>query len=675
MNKLLLLIISLLTFSATSHADEIAITPKPASVIRQEGKPFVISAKTTLFVDAPLADSIRISDYASSQWPGMKTAGRLRRNQIRFTINESLGNEAYTINVAKDNISIQAATGAGLFYGLQTLIQLDDNGTVPAIRVEDAPRFEYRGLLFDVSRHFRDKEFIKKQLDAMARLKLNTMHFHLTDAAGWRMQIDRYPLLTGMGAWRKGDTWKEWNAGGGKYLSETDSLAYGGYYTKDDMREIISYAADRYITIIPEIEIPSHSEEVTTAYPMLGCTKSPYTTSDMCPGSETTFEFLQNVLDEVIDLFPSHYIHIGGDEAPKTHWHTCPDCMTRIKDENLKDVDGLQSYMIHRIERYLNSKGRSIIGWDEIMQGGLSPTATVQAWRGTEAGIAAATQGNGVIMSPGKYCYLDSYQDAPHTQPEAIGGYLPLEVVYSYDPAPATLPDSISRHIKGLEGTLFAEYIPTDGHYEYMLYPRAIGIAEVAWTPQEQRDFDDFRRRAVKMTDGMRERGYSTFDLANECGNRIESKSPVRHLASGKPVKYNLKWWRNYPASEATTLTDGLRGGWNYNDQRWQGFLASGRNRMDVTVDMESEKTIRYIGAEFMQVCGPGVLMPEQVIISISNDGENFTTLSTIDHKVIRDDKVTFKTFSWEGRTNARYIRYQAFATEGVLFSDEIVVR
>lgn len=514
-----------------------------------------------------------------------------------------------------------------------------------------------------------------KQLDAMARLKLNKLQFHLTDAAGWRLQIDAYPKLTSQAAWRIGGTWKQWNENGNKYVAEGDSLASGGYYTKQDIRDILKYAADRYITVIPEIEMPSHSEEVLAAYPELSCTGEPYTSSDFCPGNDSTFTFLENVLDEVIELFPSHYINIGGDEAPKTHWHSCPKCQARIKAENLAGMDELQSYLVHRIERYLNSKGRALIGWDEIMEGGLSPTASIVSWRGIDGGMKAAAMGNDAVMAPGKYCYFDGYQDAPSSQPEAIGGYLPIEMVYSFNPADSSLADSVARHIIGVEGTLFTEYIATGDHAEYMLYPRALALAEVAWTPQNMRDYADFRPRAVKMSGDMRQRGYNTFDLTTEIGNRPEALSELHHLAFGKKVTYNEPWWKNYPAAGEGTLTDGLRGGWNYNDLRWQGFLTDNRKRVDVTIDLEKVQPIQYVGADFMQICGPDVWMPAEVVISVSKDGKKFKELARIHHDVVKDDEVSFKTFSWSGNEKARYVRYQALADHGILFTDEIVVR
>lgn len=648
------------------------VLPKPASIRELSGKPLVIGNAPKVSIHAAIPDSVRIARAVMRLWP---EAAICSEGDVAFRIDRAIkGTDAYRIKVASGKATVSAATGAGLFYGLQTLSQLENNGRMRPVEITDSARFPYRGLLLDVSRHFRDKEFVKKQLDAMGRLKLNKLQFHLTDGAGWRLQIDRYPLLTRFGAWRKGATWKEWNDNGNRYLPEGDPEASGGYYTKEDIREILEYAADRYITVIPEIEMPSHSEEVLAAYPMLTCTKTPYTSSDFCPGSEATFEFIENVLDEVIRLFPSRYINIGGDEAGKAHWASCPDCRRRMEQEGISDVDGLQSYLIHRIERYLNSKGRDLIGWDEIMEGGLSPTASVVSWRGTDKGLKAAAQGNNVVMAPGRYLYFDSYQDAPHTQPEAFGGYLPIADVYAYDPAPAALPDSVRRHISGIEATLFAEYLTTPEHAEYMLYPRALALAEVAWTPQHLRDFGDFRTRAVKMSEQMRAHGYNSFDLTREYGNRKEALSDDNHLARGKKVSYNVKWWSAYPAQGETTLTDGQHGGWNYSDRMWQGFIARDK-RMDVTIDLESVMPLQSIGADFMQICGPGVYFPKRVEISVSDDGIRFRHLATINHDVERTDGVSFKNFGWHGSDRGRFIRYEAFADEGCLFTDEIAVR
>ncbi|MDE5635659.1 MAG: family 20 glycosylhydrolase, partial [Muribaculaceae bacterium] len=559
---------------------------------------------------------------------------------------------------------------------LQTLGQIIETGhgtQVPCMTVTDSPRFPYRGVMIDVSRNFRDKEFIKKQIDAMSMLKLNRLHLHLTDGAGWRIQIDRYPRLHEFAAWRHGDTWKQWD---GRYCESTDPLARGGYYTKDDIREIVAYAADRFITVIPEIEMPGHSQEVLAAYPELSCSGEPYGNGDLCVGREATFSFIEGGLDEVIDMFPSRYIHIGGDEASKEAWKTCQACQERMKSEGLDDVDGLQSYMIHRVEQYLNSKGRELIGWDEIMQGGLAPNATVLSWRGPEYGWKAAADGHAAVMAAERYCYLDGYQDAPSTQPEAIGGYLPLELVYGFDPAPDTLQASVRANIMGLEATMFTEYIATDGHAEYMLYPRILATAEVAWSPQARREYGDFRQRALVLNECLRGQGYNVFDLRSENGNRVEARSEATHLARGKRVMYNdCSWAPRYHAGGSDALTDGVCGGWAFTDGRWQGFF-HGTRPLDVTIDMEEFTDITYIGADFIQLCPPNVWFPRKVVISVSDDGVDFTELTSITTNLLNDNKVAFRTFSWSGNVRARYVRYQAFNDAWhFVFTDEIIVR
>jgi hexosaminidase len=328
------------------------------------------------------------------------------------------------------------------------------------------------------------------------------------------------------------------------------------------------------------------------------------------------------------------------------------------------------------VEKYINSKGRDLLGWDEILQGGLAPNATVMSWRGVEGGLQAAQSGHNAIMSPGEYCYFDGYQDAPNTQPEAIGGYLTLEKVYSYNPIPDTFTADQAKYIIGVQGNLWCEYIPTAEHAEYMLYPRSIALAEVAWTNPENKSWDAFKQRVIKFEDKMKEQGYNYFDYSKEVGNRPEFYTDINHLAFGKTVKFNRPYWENYPANGAATLTDGKRGGWNYSDKRWLAFV--GNPRMDVVIDLEKETEIHSIAADFMQICGPDVYMPASVVISVSDDGENFTELKRIDHKVVKDNKVSFINFGWQGDAKARYIRYQADADKtigGVLFTDEIVVK
>ena len=589
--------------------------------------------------------------------------------------------ESYTLSVTPQQILIRATSGAGLFYGVQTLLQLAQPSgagsySIASVEIEDTPRFAYRGLMLDVSRHFSTKEFIKKQIDALAYYKINRLHLHLTDAAGWRLEIKKYPLLTEFAAWRTDPTWKQWWNGGRKYVRFDVPGAYGGYYTQDDIREILEYARQHYITVIPEIEMPSHSEEVLAAYPQLSCSGEPYKNSDFCVGNEETFTFLENVLTEVMELFPSEYIHIGGDEAGKSAWKTCPKCQKRMKDEHLANVDELQSYLIYRIEKFLNNHGRHLLGWDEILQGGIAPNATVMSWRGEEGGIAAVTSGHRAIMTPGAYCYLDSYQDAPYSQPEAIGGYLPLKKVYSYNPVPASLTAEQAKLVYGVQGNLWVEYIPTPEHVEYMIYPRILALAETAWSAPERKSWPDFHTRALSAVADLQAKGYHPFDLKKEIGSRPESLQSVSHLALGKKVIYNSPYSSHYPAQGNTALTDGIRGDWTYGDGSWQGFISD--NRLDVTIDMEKETSIHSVTAAFMQVVGAEVFLPETVVISISDDGTHFTELRNQHFEVSKETPIRFTDISWQGEAKGRYVRYQAQAGSefgGWIFTDEIIVK
>ena len=427
--------------------------------------------------------------------------------------------------------------------------------------------------------------------------------------------------------------------------------------------------------MIPEIEMPGHSEEVLAAYPELSCAGKPYVNSEFCPGNEQTFEFLEGVLTEVMELFPSEYIHIGGDEAGKGAWKSCPKCQARMKAEGIADVDGLQSYLVHRIERFLNDHDRRLLGWDEILDGGLAPNATVMSWRGAEGGLKAIRAGHDAIMTPGEYCYLDYAQDAPFTQPLSIGGYTPLRKVYSFEMSfPELTPEEQAR-LLGVQANLWTEYIPTPEHVEYMLYPRVLAIAEAGWSLPERRDYDDFRRRALGAVEWLREEGYNPFDLEHEYGERPESLEPKEHLAHGKRVEYRTPWHEKYAAAGETTLTDGMIGGWTYGDRRWQGFLNSD---VDVTVDLEEPTEVHYVGLTFMQSKGPYVWVPSEVEIYASQDGEHFERLTTVRNDISTEcPDLLFKTFAYTGRTSARYLRCVARSNGtpgGWLFLDEIVV-
>lgn len=662
-----------------------SVIPVPLKMEQGTGS-FLLSEKTKLYTNLQGGEA-QLLENCLQTLPVHLKKGKKKdtQNVLSLLITEKSGQlptpESYTLSVTPERIQIQATSGAGLFYGIQTLLQLSvssDTGviTVSAVEVQDTPRFAYRGLMLDVSRYFFTKEFVKKQIDALAFYKINRLHLHLTDAAGWRIEIKKYPLLTEFAAWRTDANWKKWWNGDRKYVRFDEPGASGGYYTQDDIREIVEYARQHFITVIPEIEMPAHSEEVLSAYPQLSCAGEPYKNADFCVGNEETFTFLENVLTEVLELFPSEYIHIGGDEAGMAAWKTCPKCQKRMKDEHLSHVDELQSYLIHRIEKFLNARGRRLLGWDEILKGGLAPNATVMSWRGEEGGIAAVTSGHRAVMTPGSHCYLDSYQDAPYSQPEAIGGYLPLKKVYAYNPVAASLSAEQAKLVYGAQVNLFTEYVPTPEHVEYMLYPRTLALAEVAWSAPERKSWPDFHARALKAVSDLQAKGYHPFDLKNEIGSRPESTKTAAHLALGKKVIYNAPYSLHYPAQGNTALTDGIRGDWTYGDGCWQGFING--KRLDVTIDMEAETSIHSVTAAFMQVVGAEVFLPASVTISISDDGINFTELKHQTFEVTKEDPIKFTDISWVGNAQGRYVRYQAQAGKefgGWIFTDEIIVK
>ena len=470
--------------------------------------------------------------------------------------------ESYRLDVARGKITVTAPDAAGLFYGLQSLGQLAEHCglRIPAVVIEDAPRFGYRGFMLDVSRHFRDKEFVKRQLDLLARYKFNRFHWHLTDGAGWRIEIKKYPALTDIAAWRPYPDWEGWNFGGKRYCRRDDPAADGGYYTQNEIREVVEYARALHIEVIPEIEMPGHSEEVLAVFPELSCSGKPYLNSDFCIGNEQTFEFLENVLSEVIGLFPSEYIHIGGDEASKQGWRTCPKCAARMRKEGLKDVDELQSYMIRRIETFLNAKGRRLLGWDEILEGGLAPDATVMSWRGTAGGIRAADEGFDVIMSPNSSFYFDYYQSANiDTEPPTIGGYIPLKKVYDTEPVPEELTPEQARHIIGVQANVWATYMRTDTILEHMLLPRLAALAERAWSDGEK-DFTDFMTRLDRLVGFYDRDGYSHFphfyDITGSFTADYGRKAVGMTLSSlpGADIRYTLDG--SEPTEESPLCTD-----------------------------------------------------------------------------------------------------------------------
>lgn len=669
---------------------------------------------------------------------------------IIFVVDEaldSLKNEGYRLETNNGKLYIKAKNVAGIHYGVRTLGQIlsdsrfynsDDKAWyLPEILIEDYPAFKYRGLMLDVSRHFFSVDFLKKYIDALAEYKINRFHWHLTDAGGWRLYIDKYPELTRIGAWRTQSDWQKWWIDNDrKFMKEGDENAYGGYYTKQEAREIVRYAQERGITVIPEIEMPGHSEEVFAAYPNLNCYNRAYRNGGVfCAGNEDTFEFLENVLDEVIDIFPSEYIHIGGDEVDKSHWLKCPKCKKLMQNKGFKTGDEIQSYFIKRISKYLETKGRKIIGWDEILEGGLAKGATVMSWRGEAGGIKAAKTKHNVVMTPGTHCYFDHYQDTPSTQPFAIGGFTPYLKVYSYYPIPDVLDSISSKYILGGQANVWTEYIKTDRHLEYMTFPRILALAEVLWTPKNKKDEKSFKHRVKKNIKYLHNKGINSanqseridietklgedkksiilsmhseiynpiirytldgskpdtnsmiytkpiiikggvivaarIDYGNRLGDRISRRNVDAHKAIGKAVKYNTMYSGAYPAAAKKTLTDGEVGGLSYSDAKWQGFL---RN-IDVVIDMGKIDTIKSVSARFMQIIGPGVYMPEYVKVYVSTDGKKFKEFGLDKNDISKKEAtLVFKRFEVKGNERARYIRFFAKKYSGFQFIDEIIV-
>lgn len=599
-----------------------------------------------------------------------------------LNIPEFARNEAYKLAVGKKGIDIFAVSEAGVYRAKTSLgMMMDKDSILTRCVILDYPRFRHRGLMLDISRNFRDKDFILKQLDAMAAVKMSTLHLHLTDDAGWRIQIDAYPELTRKAAWRVGRNFEEWRELGRQYSEEGSPLASGGYLTKADVKEIVEYAAARHIDIIPEIELPGHSGEVLAAYPELACLRPDggrLISGDLCPGKDKTFEMFETILDEVLEMFPYEYIHIGGDEASKSGWKECPDCRHRMEAEHLKDVDELQSYLVNRITRFLESRGRHAIGWDEILDGGLAEGAAVMSWRGTQGGITAASMGHDVIMSPGDYCYFDSSQDAPFSQPKSFSGYRPLEQVYSFEPTDG-IADEYVGHLLGLQANLWSEFVPTGEYMEYLLYPRAFAIAEIGWSPDGSKDYPRFRENAVRLAENLRSKGYNAFDLRNEIGPRPESLKPLDHLAAGAKITYNgRKYSKGYPAGGDNALVDGNLGGWFYKDNRWQGFLCD----VDVTIDLGAVKDIHYVGATFLSHTSAEVGFPVRTEVSFSEDGVNFSDPVVCLLEIPDNDSCALlHTLGTTVTAKARYIKYKAIRDDitknrnhAFIFIDEIVV-
>lgn len=700
----LLLLISVISLAQQN----LNLIPKPQNIEYHSGS-FVMNSKTVIQADKNSFEAKYLQQIIKQQL-GLNleiTTSSKSKFKIVFLTKiieeKKTFKEWYNLSISKNEVVINATEAHGIFYGIQTLIQLlplekSLEIKIPCLSITDEPKFLWRGMHLDVCRHFFPKDFIKKYIDYLAMYKINTFHWHLTDDQGWRIEIKKYPKLTEVGAWRNGSMI-------GHYTDQTfDDIRYGGFYTQEEIKEIVAYAKERHITIIPEIEMPGHALAALASYPEFSCTGGPFDVGKtwgvledvFCPKAET-FTFLENILTEVMALFPSEYIHIGGDESPKVRWKACPHCQKRIKDENLKDEHELQSYFIQRIEKFVNSKGRKIIGWDEILEGGLAPNAAVMSWRGTEGGIAAAKQKHFVVMSPGSHCYFDHYQGEPKNEPIAFGGYTNVEKVYSFNPIPKELSEEQSKYILGAQANLWTEYINTPGHVEYMLFPRIAALSEVVWGTSNPKEYKEFEKRLISHFEIYDKKGinYSkaifevtskvqpaehgvAFELksANPNGikyttdgsepntNSISYEKPILVTknqtikaayfengkaksaaieqpffitkSTGKKIELVHQPHENYGIGGSFTLVDGMKGNPSKFGRDWLGFWGKD---MNATINLGKTETISKISINTLSSEGSWIYYPKSIGISVSNDGENYYSTAIVSSKEIKENK------------------------------------
>lgn len=690
------------------------VIPLPQEVSLTQGNPFNLNGNVLIAYPENnallqrnaefLSEYIRQStDYA----PKIKAiaAGEQVTNAITLGLDPGIANkEGYVLTTTPEGISINGQTENGVFYGIQTLrksIPAEAQGAtilIPAGEIKDEPRFPYRGMHLDVGRHFFPIEFIKKYIDLLALHNMNTFHWHLTEDQGWRIEIKKYPKLTEIGSQRSRTVI-------GKNTQEYDNTPYGGFYTQEEAKEIVKYAQERYITVIPEVDLPGHMLAALAAYPELGCTGGPYEVCPrwgvfedvLCIGNDKTMQFLEDVMGEIIEIFPSEYVHIGGDEAPRDRWKECPKCQARIKAEGLKAdkkhtaEDRLQSYCMTRIEKFLNSKGRRIIGWDEILEGDVAPNATVMSWRGMEGGIEAAQLGHDVIMTPTSFCYFDYYQTADtQDEPLGIGGYVHIEKVYSLEPVPAALTKEQGKHILGAQANLWTEYIASTEHVEYMILPRMAALAEVQWTQPEKKDFKDFTTRLARLMKFYQRDGFNyakhVFDLKADFTPDTDKKAVVVTLSTiddapiyytldgtepdsaslkytepiaitetadfqavvirpeGKskvvskkisfnkatycPIELTFQPSEKYKFGGAVTLVDGMKGNDSYATGAWLGFVGGD---VEAIIDLGQETEIKRVATSAVVDMSAWIMGSTGLVVSVSDDNKEFREVASKD--------------------------------------------
>lgn len=725
-------------------SDDLSIIPQPQSMVL--GKGYFQFTQETVFVIDPALMPARLPFFEQfERASGFKFAVQkvaLSGNSVVIDTDKSLPKEGYTLTVTPQQINIKAADYNGALYALQTLRQLLPNEVestklvkrdwlVPSVTISDAPQYQWRGLMLDVSRHFFPKEYILKTLDRMAMLKLNTFHFHLVDNEGWRIEIKKYPKLTEVGAWRVDQEDKLWdertpNPANAFANPATAPKKYGGFYTQEDIKEIVAYASARGITVIPEIEMPAHAMSAIAAYPELSCHKRPIgvpsgavwpITDIYCAGQEETFAFIEEVLTEVLALFPSQYIHVGGDEATHTEWERCPKCQLRMKEHQLKNVHQLQSYFIKRIDDFLTSKGRTLVGWDEIMDGGLAKNAVVMNWRGIEVGKKALAQGNPIVLTSD--CYIDNYQGLPDYEPQANGGYLPLKKLYNYNlEKEALADDSVEKSkVLGTQANLWAEHVGSTEHSEYMLFPRLLALAEISWTNDKLKDWDSFMRRTQHFMQRMDVMGihyarsvyqvvptvenkegniylklecevpnadirYALGDTPIEKGekytapiaikatttykaavfsanatNTITSGQITFHKAIGKPVSYSPLYHKSYQGQGEGTLTNVIRGTKNFHDGQWLGWLG---DDVTLTLDLGETTEVSEVRIGAMDAQSSGIYFPERLTVALSADGKNYREVAAQEEPCTIKGKPSLKDFVLKfDPQSTRYLQIQ----------------
>ena len=724
--------------------NDLNIIPQPQSMVL--GKGYFQFTQETVFVIDPVLMPARLPFLEQfERASGFKFALQkvaLSGSSVVIDTDKSLPKEGYTLAVTPKQISIKAADYNGALYALQTLRQLLPNEVestklvkrdwlVPAVTITDAPQYQWRGLMLDVSRHFFPKEYILKTLDRMAMLKLNTFHFHLVDNEGWRIEIKKYPKLTEVGAWRVDQEDKLWdertpNPANAFANPATAPKKYGGFYTQEDIKEIVAYATKRGITVIPEIEMPAHAMSAIAAYPELSCHKRPIgvpsgavwpITDIYCAGQEETFDFIEEVLTEVLALFPSQYIHVGGDEATHTEWEHCPKCQLRMKEHQLKNVHQLQSYFIRRIDDFLTSKGRTLVGWDEIMDGGLAKNAVVMNWRGIEVGKKALAQGNPIVLTSD--CYIDNYQGLPDYEPQANGGYLPLKKLYNYNLEKEALADASVEKSKvlGTQANLWAEHVGSTEHSEYMLFPRLLALAEISWTNDKLKDWDSFMRRTQHFMQRMDVMGihyarsvyqvvptvenkegniylklecevpnadirYALGDTPIEKGEKYTSPIAIKgtttykaavfsanvtntitsgqitfHKAIGKPVSYSPLYHKSYQGQGEGTLTNVIRGTKNFHDGQWLGWLG---DDVTLTLDLGETTEVSEVRIGAMDAQSSGIYFPERLTVALSADGKNYREVAAQEEPCTIKGKPSLKDFVLKfDPQSTRYLQIQ----------------